>query len=145
MSQNTNVHRDAFWLLCDWSIGRGMSREVFTSEVLKDCVVKVEDSCGHFQNVLEWETWNRIKWTDYAKWFAPCEYISPNGTILVMKKTLPAQDKMYPKQMPIFFSDFKRTNYGLFNGKLVCHDYGTSLLFENGMSKRMKKVEWWDS
>lgn len=26
---------------------------------------------------------------------------------------------------------------------LVCHDYGTNLLFENGMSKKMRKVTWW--
>lgn len=25
-----------------------------------------------------------------------------------------------------------------------CHDYGTHLMFEHGMTKRMVKADWWD-
>lgn len=145
MSDSPVVHREAFWLLCDNVIGNGMSRQVYDSSVFKDSVVKIENRAAFFQNVVEWETWNRVKDTDFAKWFAPCEWISPSGTILVMKKTFQMLPDNYPDKMPAFFTDFKYANYGWYNGHIVCHDYGTSLIFENGMTKRLKKADWWDS
>jgi hypothetical protein len=45
--------------------------------------------------------------------------------------------------MPAFFTDLKRENFGLLLGRLVCHDYGVNLLMENGMTKRMRKANWW--
>jgi hypothetical protein len=142
MSEYVHAHREAFNLLCDQLIGTGIGRQVFSSAVFKDAVIKVESSAGSFQNIIEWETWQRIKETKFAKWFAPCVHISPCGSLLIMAKTVPALE--YPEQMPAFLTDFKRANYGMLNGQFVCHDYGTNLLFENGMTKRMKKVEWWD-
>lgn len=61
-----------------------------------------------------------------------------------MERTRSPERTKYPAKMPAFFSDFKRTNYGLHNGRLVCHDYGTSLLMQEGLTKRMKSVEWFD-
>lgn len=142
MSDNPAIHRDTFWLLANNQIGFGMSRVVYDSKLLPDSVVKVESGSGQFQNIIEWETWERVKDTEYAKWFAPCEWISPTGSVLIQKKTLQAHK--YPDKMPVFFCDFKRTNYGIFQGAFVCHDYGTNLLFENGMTKRLKKAKWWD-
>ena len=145
MSVNPNMHREAFNLVCDELIYQGMSRAVWSSEVLTDCVVKVEDRCGYFQNVVEWETWQRVKDTDFARWFAPCRWISPSGSILVMERTRPAGDAQYPEKMPVFLSDFKRRNFGMLGGQLVCHDYGTNLLFENGMTKRLRNACWTDA
>jgi len=142
MSDNSSVHRDAFNMLIRERIGSGMSREVYSSRVLPDCVVKVEDRIGHFQNVIEWETWERVKDTPLARWFAPCRWISNCGLVLVMAKTQPALK--FPDRMPAFLCDFKRTNYGMHDGRLVCHDYGTHLMFEHGMTKRMVKADWWD-
>lgn len=152
MSDNPSIHRDAFNLLCDERIGYGMSRSVFSSRLLPNCVVKVEDSAGNFQNVVEWETWTRVKDTPASRWFAACHWISPNGSVLVMERTRPATPEEFPAQMPAFLSDFKRTNYGismLLDSKtgrpantFVCHDYGTHLMFEHGMTKRMRKVDW---
>lgn len=149
------TYRQAFDLLCDQLLGRGMSRNVFSSKILPDCVIKVEDGAGSFQNVIEWETWQRVKDTSASRWFAACRWISPNGTILVMERTRPAAPSEFPESMPTFLCDFKRTNYGMVQsatrtGKpgqewFVCHDYGTHLMFENGMTKRMRKVEWWDA
>lgn len=155
MSDNSTTWRQSFDLLCDQRIGYGMSRSVFSSKLLPDCVVKVEDGAGKFQNVVEWETWQRVKDTDYSRWFAACRWISPNGAILIMEKTRPPAPFEFPEKMPVFLCDFKRTNYGVSmlpdtkTGKasnfLVCHDYGTHLMFENGMTKRMKRVEWWEA
>jgi hypothetical protein len=112
--------------------------------VLKDAVVKVETAAQKFQNIMEHETWQRVKDTDLAKWFAPIEFISPCGVVLVMRKTTEIPTAQYPRKLPKFFTDFKRSNYGLLNGQVVCHDYGTSLLLEHGMTKSMRNVEWWD-
>lgn len=143
MSDNASIHRDAFWMLVDRKLGDGMSRSVWSSEVLPGCVIKVEDRASFFQNVVEWETWQRVKGTPWEKWFAPCEWISANGSVLVMARTTPAPK--YPPRMPVFLTDFKRANYGMHKGRFVCHDYGTHLLFENGMSKRLKKADWRDA
>lgn len=140
MSDNAAAHRDAFNMLCDELIGRGMSRATFSSKVLPDCVVKVEDGAGDFQNIKEWELWQAVRHTKFAKWFAPCRWISPNGIVLVMERTTPAWE--FPAEMPVFLTDYKRENYGMLNGQLVCHDYGMHTMLEFGMTKRMRKVEW---
>lgn len=143
MSDNTSVHRDAFNLLCDERIGQGMSRQVFSSLLLPDCVIKIEDSSANFQNIIEWETWKAVKGTDFEALFAPCRWISPNGIVLVMEKTIPTND--LPARMPAFLADFKRGNFGLLRGQFVCHDYGSHLMLENGMTRRMRKVDWRDA
>jgi hypothetical protein len=143
MSDNAFIHKEAFRLLCDEEIGRGMGRVVYSSKVLEEEVIKTEEGSGSFQNIIEWETWQRVKGTPFAKWFAPCKWISPCGSVLVMTKTERMQTDQYPEKMPAFLSDFKRANYGLLNGHVVCHDYGTHLMFENGMTRRMQKVQWW--
>lgn len=154
MSDNAFVQRDAFNLLCDERIGSGMSRTVYSSRVLPDCVVKVEDSAGNFQNIVEWETWLRVRDTPMSRWFAQCRWISPGGSILVMERTRQPALSEFPGKMPAFLCDFKRTNYGISttldmktgqpSHMFVCHDYGTNLLFEHGMTKRLVKAEWWD-
>lgn len=154
MTTNEATWRQAFDLLCDKKLGEGMSRVVFSSNLLPDCVIKVEDGAGQFQNIIEWETWNRVRDTAHSRWFAACKWISNNGSILVMERTRPPSPAEFPDRLPAFLCDFKRQNYGMAKstarhgaaGKdwFVCHDYGTHLMFENGMTKRMRKVEWWD-
>jgi hypothetical protein len=133
---------EAFHLLCDDKIGYGCSRSVYSSQVLRDCVVKVEEKAGRFQIVIEWETWQRVQGTPFEKWFAPCRWISPNGIVLVMTRTVPATS--FPEKMPAFLWDFKRTNYGMLGDRFVCHDYGHTKLLEYGMTKRMQEADWRD-
>lgn len=144
MSDNAVVLKDLFRLVCHEQIGEGMSRKVWTSKVLPDLVFKVEEEGHFFQNVMEWETWQRIKDTEHAKWFAPCEQISHCGSVLLMRRTEPARVKDFPAKMPAFFTDLKRGNFGILDGRLVCHDYGIHLLMENGMTKRMRAAHWYD-
>ena len=141
---NERTYEDAFNLLCGHKLGSGMTRTVYQCNVDKSLVVKVEnaDVRTHFQNLMEWFVWSRVCGTDYEKWFAPVVEISPDGRLLLMKKTMPLSE--LPTSMPAFFTDFKRANFGLLNGHPVAHDYGTHLLMEVGMSKRMKKVNWRD-
>jgi hypothetical protein len=144
MSDSSAVHREAFWLLANRKIGSGIARTVYDSQVLKGCVIKVEDTSCSFQNVMEWQAWQRVSGTDWAKWFAPCKWISPSGTVLVMERTRPASPKETPGRLPVFLTDTKRENYGVLGKRFVCHDYGTNLLMEHGMTARTRKVEWWD-
>lgn len=142
MSTNTAIHRDLFHLLCDQQIGYGIARTVWSSRVLPSSVIKVEENAGSFQNVAEWQVWEAVKGTQFERWFAPCEWISANGSVLIQAKTVPALK--YPERLPVFLTDTKRANYGLYKGRFVCHDYGKHLLLENGMTRRERKVEWWD-
>lgn len=141
---------EAFNLLCDQLIGRGMSRDVYSSKLLPDCVIKVETGAGSFQNVIEWETWQRVIGSPASRWFAECKWIGAAGQILIMERTRPPAPSEFPAKVPVFLTDLKRTNYGMAVSKgdkewLVCHDYGTHLLFEHGMTKRLKKADWWDA
>jgi hypothetical protein len=155
MSNNPAMHREAFDLMCGDRLGYGMSRTVYACKLLPDCVVKVEEDSGRFQNVVEWETWQRVRDTPASRWFAACRWISPNGSVLVMERTRPPAPSEFLDRMPAFLCDFKRTNYGMAkaegrHGKpetewLVCHDYGTHLMFEHGMTKRLRKADWWDA
>ena len=120
-----------------------MSREVYSSQMLPDHVIKCEKGGGIFQNQFEWEVWNSVGYTDLGKkWLAPCEWISRCGSVLIMKKTTPVAK--YPDKMPAFLSDFKKGNYGMYEGRVVCHDYGTSQFLRTGLTKRMKKIDWWE-
>ncbi|MDB6119306.1 MAG: hypothetical protein JWO08_3087 [Verrucomicrobiaceae bacterium] len=142
MSDNAVIHSEAFHMLKGEKIGSGMSRVVWDCPILEDCVIKVEDSVTHFQNVIEWETWQNVRGTMYEKWFAPCRWISHSGSILIMEKTKPALDRHYPDRMPKFLCDFKKRNYGLIGNRLVCHDYG--LLLSTGLTKATWRDLWSD-
>lgn len=141
---------EGFDLLCDEVIGRGMSRVVYSSKLLPDCVIKVETGACNFQNVVEWETWLRVRDTPASRWFAACKWISRSGLLLIMERTRPPALSEFPEKIPPYLTDQKRGNYGMVGtvktGKeaFVCHDYGTHLLFEHGMTKRLVKAKWWD-
>lgn len=141
---NHGIYRDAFNVLCDEQIGYGSSRKVWSSRIHRNTVIKTEDKPGSFQNVVEWETWLRVRDTPFAKWFAPCKWIGPTGIVLLQVRTDPVPPNKFPKLMPKFLCDFKRANYGMIGNQIVCHDYGTHLLFEHGMTKGMKLAKWWD-
>lgn len=123
--------------------GTGSSRDVYTTELNKDWVVKVEYT-ETFQNVKEWELWKRLKDTTDGKWLAPCIAISPSGSILIQQKTTPAS--RYPKKLPRFLSDHKPENYGMIGNRFVCHDYGTHLMGEWGIPamSKLRTVSWKD-
>jgi len=135
---------DALNLLCGSEIGRGMTRHVFECRLRPELVVKVErGDRSHFQNILEWHVWSRVAGTAYEQWFAPVEHLSHEGRLLLMWKTEPLRADELPKKMPAFFTDLKARNFGVLQGRVVCHDYGSTLLNEVGMTKRMQTVTSW--
>jgi len=138
------VEKDVFAMLCGEFIGEGSGREVYACAYDDQLVVKIENGAQSFQNILEWSLWHDAQYIDHAKdWLAPCVRISPCGTVLVQKRTTPASK--YPEKMPTWLTDTKRQNYGMIGKRFVCHDYGVNLMCNSGLSKRLRKVDWWDS
>ena len=143
------LQREFFDFICGKMIGSGVARTVF--EYLpsnnKEYVVKIEDSAGSFQNVIEWEMWDYFKDSDLGKrWLAPCWSISPCGTVMMQSRTQPLpKGYRLPKKMPVFLGDLKSSNYGLLKGRLVAHDYGTGFVKITGMHnmRRMCRANWW--
>jgi hypothetical protein len=142
MTDNIAAQRDAFRMLIGKWLGGGISRQVYECALFPEYVVKVEDEAGRFQNIVEWETWSRVEHTEHAKWFSPCRWISPNGIVLIMQRTRELGDSDFPSRMPAFLGDFKRENYGRIGRRIVCHDYGTHLMLETGMTLRTRRVTW---
>lgn len=140
MLNNQTIQREISHMVCGKYIGRGQFREVYENKWSTDSVIKLEDGYSSFHNIMEWQIWNEVKDTHMAKWFAPCVWISGNGSVLVMMKTTPAEK--YPNRIPSFFTDIKKDNWGSYKGNIVCHDYGYSDIVRNGIVSSMKKADW---
>lgn len=140
--------RDLLRFICNVKLGEGVSRTVYTLGTDDTKVIKVEDSAGIFQNVAEWLLWQDVKDTRFARFLAPCHSISPCGAALVMSRVtaLPDDDSkvMRTLKLPSFLTDFKRENYGMLKGRVVCCDYGSHLATNHGaFSSRMRAPKWW--
>lgn len=137
-----SVYQDAFNLLCGEKIGEGIHREVFECKIRPDLVVKVENSdFRYFANVMEQKFWDdHSSCEKISKWLAPCEYLSPDGRILLQRRAQPARREDLPEKLPAFLCDTKIANYGIIDGRLVCVDYG---MFLTSASARLVKANWW--
>ena len=140
---NGATYEDAFNLLCGKLLGKGIHRKVFECRLRDDLVVKVEseENWRYFANVLEMRFWNDHEhYKKVADWLAPCEYLSPDGRILLQRKASPIVDRSaLPEQVPAFLSDLKPENFGMFDGRLVCVDYAMTI---PNPSIRPKKANW---
>lgn len=139
---NSLLEVEAFSVFVGERLGSGMSREVSACRLNPDLVVKIEMEAQRFQNITEWQTWEQVSHTECAQWFSPCVLISSAGAVLIQKKTTPILYENLPEMIPIFFSDLKQSNWGLFEGRAVCHDYGYSLALKRGLSTRLKRAVW---
>lgn len=135
---------DFFSLMCGEVLGHGRARTVYASKLDPTLVIKFEDGSGDFENIMEWETWSELsEYRPAAKWLAPCVDISPCGSVLLMRRTTPLSPDQYPKRIPNFLTDMKYTNFGMLDGRLVCHDYGRTLLMSKGASPKTRVAKWW--
>lgn len=112
-------------LLCENKLGEGLSRKVYTNNYMPDYVIKVARNDIHFQNIREFHTYCFVKDLSIGKWFAPVMEISANGKVLIMRRTQPLTLKKI--RVPEFFIDLKLENFGMLDGRIVCHDYGIGL------------------
>ena len=134
-----SVFEDAFNLLCGNKIGEGIHREVFECRIRPELVVKVErEDWRYFANVYEMKFWDdHCDYAKVAKWLAPCEFHSPDGRILLQRRTDQATEKHIPPNLPAFLTDVKASNFGWLDGRIVCHDYAMTI---PNPSVRMKRV-----
>lgn len=141
------VLRDSCALFCGAMLGVGTARIVY--EFLPDPtkVVKVETAAQSFQNAIEWVTWNQLRETRFEQYLAPCHSISPCGIAMVMSRVEPLppedDDRLKGLRLPAFLTDFKRENYGIFEGRIVAADYGSNLSINHGaFASRLRRVKW---
>jgi hypothetical protein len=134
--------------LCGEYLGSGQFRSVFDYALDDKYVIKVEPKNTNC-NTIEYMMYNEIQYLqgdlNWVKdWFSPVKWISPNGRLLVMRKTKPHTDKTKkkrPDNIPKFLWDVKEENFGWIGNNYVCHDYGQLYnLIE--YSKRMVKIDW---
>lgn len=148
---NSTLTRDLFWILTEGEtpIGKGIAREVYRCTIRPEIVLKFEFPASSFQNAMEWAIWKEISEApEYRKWFAPCRHIGAAGSVLAMDYAEPFRgldDPRLPKQVPAHFADLKIQNWGLIKGRPVCIDYGMNLILTTGLTKRLKKAEWWSN
>lgn len=134
---------DLIQCLLEERVGSGAAREVWKLRGVP-YVAKIEHGQS-FQNVLEWSLWNDSEGTSLREWLAPCLTISANGAVLIQAETTQPFGIELPARVPAVLYDLKVQNFGLYQSKLVAHDYGLSGAMEFGArSKKMRDAKWWD-
>ena len=128
-----DIQADINQLLFADRICEGRTREVYVYRPNEKWVIKIE-CASTFNNCYEHNIWCAANGTIWAKWFAPVHFIAPLGRALVMTRTRPPRkgDPPFPKSIPNFFTDVLYRNWGILNGRWVCHDYGDSDLLTIG-------------
>ncbi len=125
-------------------IGQGATRYVYelkNQKALDGYVIKIESTEDRslFQNQIEWSVWDQIGSYGVGQWLAPCLAISKTGRYLIQRRTTPIYANQLPAKVPAFLSDLQANNWGLMDGRVVCHDYGYSVLF--GTGTHLKKAK----
>lgn len=159
------VSYDGLRTLIDKPLGAGRDRVTFACPWDPTVVVKAEPGRGpERQNVAEWRLWQVVdeavrtnsgdplrRFREIRRWLAPALYLSDGGTFLVMRRTTPAPLDAFPKRVPSFLFDMKRENFGMLEGRLVCHDYGiiAGVLMNNALCGRgprppERRADWWN-
>ena len=129
-------------------LGEGIHRKVFAHPLNDKVVVKIAtDPRGTQANVTEFKYYEEVSWLtgdlSWVKdWFAPVEYISSNGGVLIMKRTEVRTNKKKPDEVPAFIQDAHEDNFGWIGNKFVCHDYGCQTFLTSQITKKMKKPYW---
>lgn len=126
-----------FEFMAGREIGRGDHRTVYAFKPNTNLVLKYEHNPGRC-NAMEYEFFRAAIGSEAEKWLAPVIDISPCSRWLLMARTEPVLN--YPDRIPVFLNDMNRANYGLYEGRFVCHDYGSAPFFSH--QTKMKKAEW---
>lgn len=141
--KHKDIYLDAYNMLCGSLIGEGIHRKVFECKLRPELVVKVEYNTGYrdFANVKEMAFWDDNQfYKPVAKWLAPCEFLSPDGRLLLQRRADPVPSAYeLPARIPGFLTDLKRENFGILDGALVCLDYSMAI---NSPSVKLKRAEW---
>lgn len=140
MAADPVLLEDVLNLFAGKLLGEGCSRKVFEHRQDSSLVIKVEEGSTH-HNVGEWDAWTA--WGDEKPglWLAPCVALSPRGRVLLQRRVMPVALEDLPEEVPGFLTDLKVSNFGRYQGRVVCCDYGTLI---TQLPQRMKKAHWND-
>ena len=121
-------------------LGGGSFRNVYALDDKR--VLKVEPSGSTFCNHQEWMIWQEVVGGKWEKWFAPCLDIDTLSGTLIQRRTTPLTDRQWNrlKEVPNFMADIKRANWGMLDGRIVCHDYGNHKFYWIGLGPRAKLI-----
>lgn len=139
MDSRTYLAIDMFAMMKGEKLGSGAYRDVFECNLNPKWVIKVEAG-RKWCNVAEfliWRDWQNCP--KIAEWLAPIHHISPDGHILIQSRTKPLNRRKLPKTLPKFLTDIKPENFGILNGRVVCHDYAFIL---STLKHDHRKVKW---
>lgn len=117
-------------------LGSGISRHVYEFALDPKWVIKLEHDNLN-ANSLEFHVWQRVQYTNIAKWFAPVKMMSRCGRVLMMKRAQPVPVKDIPLKVPHFFTDICYDNFGMIGNQIVSIDYASNLLMEKGMKPKI--------
>ena len=130
-------------LLCGKLLGQGQYRKVFQCAIEPAHVVK-HDSGHNFSNINEYQVFSEFTGTELEQWLAPVIWLSPRGLWLIQAKTTPIIEADLPTKIPAIFADTKAENWGSYQGRPVCHDYGNHNVFN--LARRsgatLKRAQW---
>lgn len=141
-SKDPFMAEDLYRFVLGDKISSGTFRDVYEYGLTKGFVVKVAEAQPS-SNIIEMEIWDKAKDQWYAKWFAPCVRISPNGHFLIQKRARPITNKdKLPKEIPQFFTDLKKDNFGFIGKQLVCLDYQFILRALDYSMMGKRKLSW---
>lgn len=145
MSIDQREGEDLMNLMCGNLLGSGLYRHVYSGKQDATLVIKYEARNDRCCNRVEWDLWRYMAEEELGKWLAPCIAISPDGSWLIQKRTEPLQYAQLPEKIPRIFCDTKIDNWGMLDGRVVCHDYGNAnMLYEivRYHGKRLVATNW---
>ena len=134
---HTDSAEDLFNFIAGAEIGRGQYRVVYEHAFDKKLVIK-QDSGENFSNLNEWMLYQEFKDTVLGKWMAPVLQCSPRGMWIIQARTTPIKKGKFPKRVPELFADVKPSNWGMYRGRPVCHDFGNHRLYTVGIAPASK-------
>lgn len=118
-------------------IGQGRTRTVYALLDKPEWCLKVGN-----EEALHSEFRNQgvIEKAGLGRWIAPCEWRDGH---FMMRRTSPASRDNYPASLPAIFVDLKYENWGMLDGRLICHDY--ALVRETSRPAAVRSVKWKES
>lgn len=131
-------------------IGRGSGRDVYLHRTDPSLVIKVatrrhtlqtEFSNGMHPNKYEVKVWTNMP-KEYRGYFSPIVEYSKDRKYVVQKRTMEITEQEWADcpDAPVFAyltKDPHRSNVGRLNGRIVLHDYGSSVFdFDNWKEKK---------
>lgn len=127
-------------------IGWGTGRTVYVFRPDPSLVIKMETGSHSFQNIIEWETWDTVKYNPKLnKWYAACKTLSPSGNFLLMERGEPVRRDEMPNKVPACMCDLKPENFvRLADKRIVACDYGLRFAFAGKINDRLVNAKWED-